>query len=102
MSKRTIQKKTSPGKTGNRRKELEWIYSEANEQKLEKLRNGLIFTWLACCFAAAYFLTEQQAMVIWAGGAGVALVLGYQVWAMWLEKVVEDRIDQELGTDRED
>ncbi|BBL72093.1 hypothetical protein [Methylogaea oryzae] len=102
MSKRNRNKKTSAGHSEQRRQQLEWLYSEANEQKLEKLRNTLIFVWLMCCFAAVFLLTDQEAIVVWSGGAGVLLVLAYQVWSLWLDKVVEDRIDEELGVRHED
>lgn len=101
MSKRNRNKKLSAGQSEQRRQQLEWLYSEENERQLEKLRNSLIFAWLMSCFAAVMF-AEPDAIVAWAGGAGVLLVLAYQVWSLWLDKVVEDRIDAELGVRRED
>jgi membrane protein YdbS with pleckstrin-like domain len=87
----------SPAAAEQRRQELEWLYSEENEQKLETWRNVLIFLWLLCSFAAAFLLADQTDILVWSSSAGVFLVIAYQVHALWLGKVAEDRIDTALG-----
>lgn len=85
-----------------RRQELEWRFAEENEQQLETLRNALIFIWLLCSLAFAFLFTNQNDIIVWAGATGVLLVIVYQIRALWLGKVAEDRVDAKLGKRRED
>lgn len=85
-----------------RRRELEWQYGEKNEQHLETLRKSLIFAWLLSCFALAFTMNNDKDLIVWAGAAGVALVVAYQIRVLWLSKRVEDYIDAELGPSQED
>ena len=75
----------------HRRQELEWRYSEEAEAHLEKVRNVLISMWLGVCFVFAYFLREEQAVIVWAGGAAVLMVVAYQARSIWLSREMDKR-----------
>ncbi|TAN49487.1 MAG: hypothetical protein EPN21_11755 [Methylococcaceae bacterium] len=94
--------KMSPAHIEQRRRELEWQYGEKNEQHLEFFRKSLIFAWLLSCFALAFTMNNDKDLIVWAGAAGVALVVTYQIRVLWLNKRVEDYIDAELGPHQEE
>lgn len=94
--------KMSQAHLEQRRRELAWQYGEKNEQHLEVFRKSLIFAWLLCCFALAFMMNNDKDLIVWAGAAGVALVVTYQIRVLWLNKRVEDYIDAELGPNQED
>lgn len=100
MSKRHQKPPRTPASHAaaeQRRQELEWRYSEENEQELETWRNVMIFLWLLCSLASAFLLTDSTDIIVWSSAAGILLVIAYQVRALWLGKLAEDRIDIALG-----
>jgi hypothetical protein len=102
MSKigRRRKQNTRPREIHNARQrhELEWLLYEQREKSLESLRTPLVFAWLFLCFLGAFFIGDQDGVLIWAGSSAIALILVYQLRGLWLTRQAE----KQTGTTPDD
>lgn len=66
------------------RQEQDWLFHEYKENSLERLRKTLIFVWILLCFLGAYFIGNENAVLVWAGLSGLGMVAAYYVYGLWL------------------
>lgn len=68
------------------RQEQDWLRYEQREKSRERLRTILIFVWLLLCFLGAYFIGNENGVLVWAGLSGFGLIAAYHVHGLWLER----------------
>ncbi|HLF98061.1 MAG TPA: hypothetical protein VI457_13035 [Methylococcaceae bacterium] len=68
------------------RQEQEWLLHEQRETRLERWRMILIFVWILLCFIGAYFIGNENAVLVWAGLSGFGMIAAYYLYGLWLER----------------